>query len=54
MEFIEFRWLDETIRYADGTFANTKLLQYRCRSPVVDASMAFCGWSDWNDWRTVY
>lgn len=54
MEFIEFRWIDEVIYRADGTPGSEKLLQYRCRYPVVDASMAFSGWSDWGDWKTVY
>lgn len=49
MEFIEFKWV-----YKDYDAEWEKVLYYRCRKPLVDASGCFCGWSDWGDWNMVY
>ena len=45
---IELRWVNQTVE------GEKRLsLQYRERSFQVDASGAFCGVTDFGDWKTV-
>ena len=41
---IELRWYD---------YGNRTLLQYRTRQMTMDASGAFCGFSEWSEWMLV-
>lgn len=43
---IELRWV-----LAEECLPNR--LQQRTKTPVVDASGAFCGWGEWSAWTDV-
>lgn len=52
---VELRWRNiysKVIFQGKKTLLKT-VLEYRQKQPVVDASGAFCGYSEWSEWLLV-